>query len=186
MSARARDVLPLTVGAYLLLLGIILLIDSTGLRSLGVAGLVGAAFGLAFVAFGVLAILAALRLRHFRRRLRRAVGHVRSTSGWTVDDAVISTVFGDISLDLRDGTLPEGETDMTLLCWLGTIHVRVPREVGVDVTAQTMVGTLDVLGRREQGFVRDVHVRSERFDEQERRLTLRLSTVVGELFVVHH
>ena len=185
MSARARDVLPLTVASYLLLLGAILLLDSTGARTLGIGGLIGSAIGLAMVAFGVLAILATLRVRRFSRRLRRAIGHVRTESGWSVEDAVISTVFGDISLDLRDSILPEGETDLTLLCWLGTIQVRVPRDVGIDVTAQTMIGTLDVLGRREEGLVRDVHARSEGYEERDCRLRLRLSTVIGELLVVH-
>ena len=65
---------------------------------------------------------------------------------------MFSTVFGDISLDLSDSVLPEGETDLTLLCWVGTIQMRVPRDVGIDVTAQAMVSTLDVLGRREGGW----------------------------------
>jgi lia operon protein LiaF len=94
-------------------------------------------------------------------------------------------VLGDISLDLRQADLPDDETELTLLCWLGTIHVRVPEDVGVDVTAQTMMGSVDVLGRREEGFVRDIHVRSEAYDRRARRLRLRLSTFVGELVVVH-
>ena len=85
MSARARDVLPLTVASYLLLLGAILLLDSTGARTLGIAGLIGAALGLAMVAFGLLAVLATLRVRRFSRRLGRAIGHVRTESGWSVE-----------------------------------------------------------------------------------------------------
>ena len=111
MSARARDVAPVSVALYLITLGAVLLIDSTGAHSLGRAGSIGSAFGLAFVVLGVLAILAAWRVRRFSRRLRLAVGHVRSSvDGWTVeDDAVISTVVGDIELDLREAALPPGE-----------------------------------------------------------------------------
>ena len=106
-------------------------------------------------------------------------------TGWTVeDDAVISTVIGDIALDLRDADLPEGETELAVLCWLGTIQVRVPRAFGVDVTAQAIVGSVDVLGEREEGVVRDIHVRSEGYESQTRRVRLRLSTFVGELMVV--
>ena len=186
MSARARDVAPITVAFYLVTLGIVLLIDSTGARSLGLAGSIGSAFGLAFVALGVLAILAAWRVRRFTRKLRLAVGHVRSSvDGWTVeDDAVISTVVGDIELDLREAELPPGETELALLCWLGTIQVRVPRAVGVDITAQSIVGSVEVLGRREEGVVRDIHVRSEGYEDAERRVRMRLSTFVGELLVV--
>lgn len=186
MSWRAKDVLPLSVAAYLVALGALYLLDSTGMRSYGIAGSIGVAVGLAFVWAGTLAFIAAWRVRRFARRLRRAIGHVRSDlAGWTVDNAVISTVLGDISLDLRQADLPDDETELTLLCWLGTIHVRVPEDVGVDVTAQTMMGSVDVLGRREEGFVRDIHVRSEAYDRRARRLRLRLSTFVGELVVVH-
>ena len=186
MSSRARDVVPIMVALYLIALGGVFLLDSTGGRSIGISGAIGSAFGLAFVALGVLAVLAAWRVRRFSRRLRRAVGHVRSSEGgWAVeDDAVISTVVGDISLDLADAELPPGETELALFCWLGTIQVRVPRDYGVDVTAQSIVGSVDVLGRREEGVVRDIHVRSEGYEGATRRVKMRLSTFVGELMVV--
>ena len=183
MTSRLRDVLPITVGTYLVLVGAIFLLDSTGTLAIGVAGLVEAAVGLAMVAVGILGVLAALRVRRVSRRLRRAFGHVRSAEGWSIEDAVIQTVLGDIHLDLRDASLPEGETDLTLLCWIGTIHVVVPRDLGLDVTAQAIVGTVDVLGVREEGVVRDIHVRSDGFDRSPRRLNMRLSTFIGELSV---
>jgi len=186
MSWRAKDVLPLSVAGYLVALGALFLLDSLGLRSYGIAGSIGVAVGLAFIWAGILAFIAAWRVRRFTRRLRRAIGHVHSDlSGRTIDDAVVSTVFGDISLDLQRADLPEGETQLTLLCWLGTIHVRVPEEVGVDVTAQAMVGAVDILGRREEGIVRDIHVQSRGYAERSRRLQMRLSTFVGEIVVVH-
>jgi len=184
MTARLSDVLPITVGTYLVLLGAIFLLDSTGVRPLGVAGLLGAAFGLAFVALGVLAFLAAWRVRRFSRRLRRAIGHVQGASGMRVQDAVISTVLGDISLDLRDADLPEGETELRVLCWIGAVHVRVPHDVGVDATAQAIVGAVEVLGNRDEGFARDLHQRTEGYERFERRLRLQLSTVIGEVLVV--
>ena len=137
MTSRARDVVPLTIGLYLVALGAVLLLDSTNVHAIGVEGAIGSAFGLAFVALGVLAFLAAWRVRRFSRRMRRAVGHLRSDAGgWTVeDDAVISTVVGDIALDLRDANLPEGETELAVLCWLGTIQVSVTHEFCLDVNS---------------------------------------------------
>jgi predicted membrane protein len=185
MSWRARDVLPITVGAYLIALGFFFLSATLHWVSIGAAGMVGGAFGLAFIALGILAIIAAWRVRRVSRRLRRAIGHVRSdVEGWSVEDAVVSTVIGDISLDLRRADLPEGDTELTLLCWLGTIQVRVPRDVGVDVTGQAIIGTVDILGRREEGVVRDFRMRSPNYDAATRRVQMRLSTFVGELLVV--
>lgn len=185
MSWRARDVLPITLGLYLIVLGCFALSDSTGWRSIGARGLVGVAVSLLLIGLGALSIIAAWRVRRFSRQLRRAIGHVRSDGrGWTIGDAVVSTVIGDISLDLRRAELPDGVTELTLLCWLGTIQVRVPQDVGVDVTGQAIIGTVDILGRREEGMVRDFRVRSENFATAQKRVQMRLSTFVGELLVV--
>ena len=184
MTSRLRDVLALSIGVYLLALGVLFLVDSSGLRSIGVGGIVEGAVGLALILLGVLSLMAAMRVRRFARRLSRTIGHVRSAEAWAVDDAVVRTVIGDILLDLRRASLPEGETELTLLCWLGTIQVRAPHDLGLDVTAQTFVGTVDVLGVREEGLIRDIEVRTDGYAQASRRLRLRLSTVVGELLVV--
>lgn len=183
-TSRLRDVLALTVGLYLVALGGLIMLDTTGVRALGVWSIVEGAVGLALVALGILSLLAAMRARRFARRLSRAFGHVRSAGEWRVDDAVVRTVVGDIHLDLRRAELPEGETELTLLCWLGTIQVTVPAHVGLDVEAQAFVGTVDVLGVREEGVIRDISVRSDGYESATHRLRLRLSTVIGELMVV--
>jgi hypothetical protein len=183
MTSRLQDVLPVTVGLYLIAVGVVFAIDSFGVIEIGVLGMIEAAVGLALVALGVLAILAWIRVRRFSRQLHRAFGHVHSGDAWSVEDGVIRTALGDIHLDLADASLPAGDTELTLLCWVGTIQVRVPQDVELDVTAQTFVGTVDVLGVREEGFIRDIHVRSTGAPS-ERRLHLRLSTAIGELLVV--
>ncbi|MCK9486941.1 MAG: cell wall-active antibiotics response protein LiaF [Dehalococcoidia bacterium] len=184
MSSRLRDVLGLTVGLYLVAVGLLFALDSSGAREIGGAGLIEGAVGLALIALGVLSWLAAMRARRFARRLSRAIGHVRSAGEWRVDDAVVRTIIGDIHLDLRSAELPPGETELTLLCWLGTIQVRVPAHVGVDVEAQTFVGTVDALGVREEGVIRDISVRSDGYEAATHRLRLRVSTVIGEVLVV--
>lgn len=184
MTSRLRDVLSITVGLYLIALGVLFAVDTAGVRDLGVSGMIEAAVGLALIALGILSWMAAMRARRFARRLSRAFGHVHSAGEWRVDDAVVRTVIGDIHLDLRDAELPEGETELTLLCWLGTIQVRVPSHVAVDVEAQTFVGTVDVLGVREEGVIRDVATRTYGYERSTHRLRLRLSTVIGELLVV--
>ncbi len=184
MTSRLRDVLGLTVGLYLVALGGLVALDSSGVRDIGTAGLIEGAIGLALIALGVLSWLAAMRARRFARRLSRAIGHVKSAGEWRLDDAVVRTVIGDIHLDLRSAELPEGETELTLLCWLGTIQVRVPSHVGLEVEAQTFVGTVDALGVREEGLFRDISIHTEDYRTARHRLKLRVSTVIGEVLVV--
>lgn len=184
MSSRLRDVLSLTVGLYLIAVGILIALHTTGTRDIGIAGLVEGAIGLFLIALGILAMLAAWRARRFARQLSRAFGHVRSGEAWRLEEGVIRTAIGDIHLDLRRATLPEGETEATLLCWVGTIQIQAPADVGLDVEAQTFVGTVDVLGVREEGLIRDINVRTEGYEQATHRLRLRLSTVIGEVLVV--
>lgn len=184
MTSRLRDVLSVTVGAYLCAMGVLLFADEFGWRDIGTRGLVEAGFGLFLLALGVLAILAEARARRVRRRLSQTFGHIRSADGWSVEDGVLRTVFGDIDLDLREANLPVGETALTLLCWVGAIRLRVPHGVGLEVEAQSFIGTVDVLGRREEGLVRDILVRTDAYEAQERRLHVRISTVIGELEVI--
>jgi len=184
VTSRLRDVFALSLGTYLALLGVLFFVDSAGVHPIGAPGLVEASAGIALIILGVLSMLAELRVRRFARRMSRTFGHVHSAEEWQVDDAVVRTVIGDILLDLRRATLPEGETELTLLCWLGTIQVRAPRDLALDVTAQTFMGTVDVLGTREEGVIRDIAVRTDDYEAAPRRLKLRLSTFVGELLVV--
>lgn len=184
MTSRLRDVLSVTIGAYLCAVGLLLLADESGWRDVGTRGLLEGGFGLFLIALGVLGILAEVRARRVRRRLSQTFGHIRSAENWSVEDGVLRTVFGDIDLDLRDADLPVGETALTLLCWVGAIRLRVPAGIGLEVEAQTFVGTVDVLGRHEEGLVRDILVRTDGYDEQVRRLHVRISTVIGELEVV--
>ena len=53
----------------------------------------------------------------------------------------------------------------------------------VDETVKQF-GTVDILGRREEGMVRDFRVRSDHYDAAAKRVRMRLSTFVGELLVV--
>ena len=53
MSSRLRDVLGLTVGLYLIAVGGLFALDSTGARHIGLGGLIEGAFGLALIALGI-------------------------------------------------------------------------------------------------------------------------------------
>ncbi len=184
MTSRLRDVLSITVGLYLVALGGLFALDSSGLRPIGIAGLIEGGIGLFLIALGILSMLASWRAHRFARQLSRAFGHVRSGEAWHLQEGVIRTAIGDIHLDLRRATLPEGETDVTLLCWVGTVQIHAPAHVGLDVQAQTFVGTVDVLGVREEGVIRDISVRTDGYERASHRLRLRISTVIGEVLVV--
>jgi hypothetical protein len=117
MASRLWDVLPVTVGLYLVAVGGVFAIASFGLIEIGSAGLIEAAVGLALIALGVLAVLAWVRVRRFSRRLQRAFGHVHSGDEWSVEDsgfdvaaeANASNPIGDLRVALAEGGLEDSD-----------------------------------------------------------------------------
>ena len=81
MTSRLRDVFALSLGTYLVLLGMLFFADSAGVWRIGTAGLVEGGVGIGLLMLGVLSMLAELRVRRFARRLSRTFGHVRSAGG---------------------------------------------------------------------------------------------------------
>lgn len=56
--------------------------------------------------------------------------------GW----AVAASAFGDLDLDLRDATIDQRRTDVTVVATFGNVDVYVPEGVNVDVSGISMFG----------------------------------------------
>jgi len=74
--------------------------------------------------------LTAALLGHVVRR-----GRLR-LRGWTV----ASSAFGDLDFDLRDATMDQRQTTVTVLAAFGNVDVYVPEGVNVDVGGLTALG----------------------------------------------
>jgi phage shock protein PspC (stress-responsive transcriptional regulator) len=80
--------------------------------------------------------------------------------------------FGQLELDLRGLELPRGETRVEASVGFGELHVTVPSDVAVAVTADARWGEVDVLGRETDGrHARDRYV-DPGFDDASRRLVV--------------
>lgn len=73
----------------------------------------------------------------------------------TALDPTYELGVGSLELDLRDLTLPEGTTSVDTSVGIGKILVTVPEDVAVVMDAHAGVGSVDVLGARDDGVDAD-------------------------------
>ena len=188
----------LTVGALLVLAGLVWLADETGVVDVAWP----LALALAVAAVGVLLLVTArsahagglvplgivlaalLVLTSVVPGVPLAAGAgERSYRPSTA--AELSTLYelgaGNLVLDLRDlpaGTTGDGSTEVSV--GIGEITVRVPEDLTVDVTASAGTGQVDVLGTTEEGPGPEVDLLVGDGDDP---LVLRLHVGIGSVEV---
>jgi predicted membrane protein len=92
--------------------------------------------------------------------------------------------IGQLVVDLRDSTIPAGDTPLKVRVGAGQALVLVPRDVCVTSTADVGGGHVDVLGRESDGV--DVDFEDSRHARTGgKRLVLDADVGFGELSVRH-
>ena len=77
----------------------------------------------------------------------------------------------DYRFDFSKAHIPEGETPIELVGWIGDIKILVPLEVEFAVRARGVIGDIYVAGQERDGIQPNVEYRTQGFDEASRRLT---------------
>ena len=169
---RKRSLLPVASGLLILGLGLVGLLDATGVTNvdwrvalaigaigLGVIIAVGALTGQAVGGVVVLAIgvLAALALAFaVRVPLFSGVGNqVEAPSTVAALHSTYEHGIGNFNVNLQDVTFPVGRTKVKTTLGIGNLNVRVPEDVTVDVEGRASAGNVQLLGHEESGT--DVH-----------------------------
>ena len=90
--------------------------------------------------------------------------------------------FGSMVLDFRELQLPPGTTRVRASASFGSLEVQLPPGVGVRVEASTSFGSVEALGTEVDGFG-DRVIRTQGYDQAERRLELEVSSTFGSVEV---
>lgn len=107
----------------------------------------------------------------------RGVGEVSvAPSGATQVQERYEHGIGDLSLDLRSVALPTETTDVDAELAIGTLVVRVPAEVAVEVTGEAGLGEVVLFGEQRGGAGVTLE---RRIGPAETARTLRLAVSVG-------
>ncbi|HTZ07079.1 MAG TPA: PspC domain-containing protein [Gaiellaceae bacterium] len=169
---RKRSLLPVAAGLLILGLGVVGLLDATGVTDvdwrvalaigaigLGVIIAVGALTGRAVGGVVVLAVgvLAALALAFaVRVPLFSGVGNeVESPSTIAAVHSTYEHGIGNVHVNLQEVAFPVGRTKVKTTLGIGNLTVRVPEDVTVDVNGRASAGDVRLLGHEDSGT--DVH-----------------------------
>jgi lia operon protein LiaF len=191
------------LGFSLIIVGTVFLLDSTGTFDIG--DLIWTYWPLLLVLWG-LAMLMRPGFRRTRAPFGQASAGIVQGAGNThqgesiessnvfgdVDVRVTSpsftggsatTVFGDVSVDCRQGGLADGEHRLTVSGVFGDSRVIVPPGIALDITAHALLGDASVLDQKRGGISASVRYTTPGFDSAPKRLRISVSQVFGDIDV---
>jgi len=191
------------LGFVLIIVGVIFLLDSTGIVEMG--DLMSTYWPLLLVLWGLLLLR---RPGAFRRRDAASppvvppgsgsgAAHAGESLGGSsvfgdVDILVtspaftggsVTTVFGDIRVDCHQGGLAGGEHHLSVSGIFGDATVIVPPGAALDVTAHSLAGDVSVLDQKRSGFSPSIRFTTPGFNSASKRLRLTVSQVFGDIDV---
>jgi predicted membrane protein len=111
----------------------------------------------------------------------RFFGGVKRKGDWLVSNEEIWMFVGDIRLDLSEAEIPEGETTIRLIGFVGDIDLIAPNNAGLSVAASGFLTSGKIFGRKEDTFLGSQRYLSEGYAEMARRLHVETLLFVNDL-----
>ena len=93
----------------------------------------------------------------------------------------LTTVFGNIDLNLTSADLAEGEQHLSVHTVFGSVRITLPKDVGVMVRGNTFLGEVSVMDQKKGGIASDITFRSENYDSAVKKLNINASQVFGDI-----
>jgi predicted membrane protein len=95
----------------------------------------------------------------------------------------VTTVFGDISVDLHAAVIAEGQQEFNISGVFGDVDIDIPPDVPINVTGSTLFGDIRVREERRSGIARQLAYRSENYDRSARKLKIHFNQVFGDVSI---
>lgn len=172
------------VGIAILIIGLVGLLNNLGLVAITAGQVVGILFTLGLIALGVWLIWNAQRSRRVPRSINVILGDTNiGRQAWELRELVVRSGVGDVTVDLTRAAIPDREGRIDISGWVGDVEVLVPPGLGVRARGTVWVGGVRLLGRRAEGFFRDLEYTSSDFDTAEKRVVVDVNVGAGEVTV---
>lgn len=125
------------------------------------------------------------RKRHnsYRQEVSSLLGDFILRHRFELNDMRISNGLGDVKIDLSQAIIPHGDTTIEIFAGLGDVQLYIPYDLDVSVEASVLLGTLDVLNYKQDGFTRRTQTKSVRYDEATRRVNILVTLGLGDVDV---
>ena len=104
--------------------------------------------------------------------------HSHSFQGGT-----ISTIFGDIVIDLSQIDIQSGDKDLTLHNVFGDIQIIPPQNVAFSMKGNSVAGDITIRSNTQSGLFPKLDYKSEGFNQAPKRLRIYASHVFGDIKV---
>ena len=95
----------------------------------------------------------------------------------------VSTVFGDMHLDLTEGGLADGEQLLKISGVFGDIDVRLPADMVIAVSAHALAGRVQVGEQAKEGFSCTLVHEAPGYGTASRKLHIAVSHVFGDITI---
>ncbi|UHA71840.1 cell wall-active antibiotics response protein [Paenibacillus sp. 481] len=94
--------------------------------------------------------------------------------------------FGESNIDLSLAIFEEKETTLLFQGIIGDMNITIPDDVGVEIEATVLLGSIDMLRDKETGFYNKWTWHSPNYDCSEQRVKLRISYILGDIDIRLH
>lgn len=111
-------------------------------------------------------------------------GLLRLDDNWPVKDRELRMFAGEVLIDLAKAEFPEGETQLAVRFFAGSIDVRLPSGIGLMVTGNAFVIDSDINGEKRDHFFNSLRYVSPGYEEAERQVRLDISCFACDLDLV--
>ena len=120
---------------------------------------------------------------YFKNKL---IGEYRDfKQSYALEDINIQTGFGDISIDLSDTIIPQGETVILIRGAIGSIYLNIPSDIGISVQTSLLCGKINLLKMNKTAFNVTQKYQSISYKDSYRKIKIVVSLLVGDIEVTH-
>lgn len=118
---------------------------------------------------------------YFKNKL---VGEYRNfKQGYAIEDINLQTGFGDVSIDLSDTIIPQGETVILIRGLIGNIYLNVPSDIGMSVQTSLLCGKMNLLKDNKAAYNLTQKYQSVDYKNASRKVKIVISLIVGDIEV---
>jgi len=120
---------------------------------------------------------------YFKSKL---IGEYRNfPQGYAIEDINLQTGFGDVSIDLSDTIIPQGETVILIRGMIGNIYLNVPSDVGISVQMSLLVGKMNLLQDSKTALNLTQKYQSVDYKNASRKIKIVVNLLAGDIEVKH-
>ncbi|SFG38442.1 Cell wall-active antibiotics response 4TMS YvqF [Desulfotomaculum arcticum] len=119
----------------------------------------------------------------YRQEVSSLLGDFILRHRFELHDMKINNGLGDVKIDLSQAIIAHGDTTVEIFAGLGDVQLYVPYDLDVCVQASVLIGTLDVLNYKQDGFTRRTQTKSAGYDEATKRVNIVVTLGIGDVDV---